>query len=441
MIVRLFHDLLPLARRPFAGSAVERVRGGQFAPDDKPHHIGVVQERVGLNNLMQPRAVEARLFDKTQVFYDRLFVGRSQTALLPVSLIEHELLIKGKPVEHDLVPLRSEIAESAIAAHSVDRPAAAIERKSKIVHGGVVRRPEIYLIVDAAALDKAFLFQRFPVHLRADGAHGLAAEFDFGQKFVLRAARKRRFEFEIEGILVGARRDLYRPDPTLGSGELHPDALPDSRRLHVPTAVVVIHPTLFPARLVDLGAVLRFDDEKILALFRTTAHVEREPRVPARMRSDEISVKPNLRGMIDAVEVEDTPLFELFPRENDLSRIPDVFAGFLFCDPARLALETERNSNPVLFFETAEKPFVLALVVPIECKIPIAVQAHPIFPHELRTGIVFQITFCVVHCFCNLLIIFVYGSVIAFVASVNVAQLLQSTPSWSAVSLYFSVLP
>lgn len=74
-----------------------------------------------------------------------------------------------------------------------------------------------------------------------------------------------------------------------------------------------------------------------------------------------------------------------------------MIAGSLCADAARFTLICERYDDFILPFESLKKMPVLALIVLVKRKIPFAVQTYPMTADKLRTGIIFNITFCVLH--------------------------------------------
>ena len=184
----------------------------------------------------------------------------------------------------------------------------------------------------------------------------------------------------------------------LAAGKFHPYAFPDARRLHVPTSVIVGHPTLFAARTGDIVAVLRLDDDDVLPFLDVIGDVEGKADISPRMRARKTTVYPNLCRIIHAVEVEKAPLCNLRFVQRYAAPIPDVVAGFFPTDPARRALISERNKNIVLFFKALKIFSVFALVALVESKIPLSVEIEPLAAHKLRTGIMLNVTFCMIHC-------------------------------------------
>ena len=93
MVVVALHAFHPFAGKPGGVGFIEQVCIRHLARNEKAHLIGPIKEARVFHFLMLSRPVEAHLLGHADIVLHRLIGWRRQSALRPITLIEHHLEI------------------------------------------------------------------------------------------------------------------------------------------------------------------------------------------------------------------------------------------------------------------------------------------------------------------------------------------------------------
>ncbi len=119
--------------------------------------------------------------------------------------------------------------------------------------------------------------------------------------------------------------------------------------------------------------------------------VERKTRIRAAVRPDVCAVHEHRRFIIRTLEVQQRAFFALAAYARG---IPNRFVHGLIADPARLRFVRERHVN---LARQLSRQRVRLVHFPAEPERPASVEVDPVLPHQLRAGIIFEITSYMLH--------------------------------------------
>ena len=193
---------------------------------------------------------------------------------------------------------------------------------------------------------------------------------------------------------MNIRRQFQRPDVRLRNA-FKPDGLPDARRLNIPACEVLILPSLFSSRLRKSERIIRFHDDQVASVDNRICDIKREARVTAFMFADEPPVHPDARPVVAPLKMNEDPFSRLRVHFHS-SLVPDMVVSRRVMNSAHLRLIGERNQDRLLLFKATGISGALSPVIVIKCKIPCTVQILPVPADQLRSGVVFDISFHVV---------------------------------------------
>ena len=100
----------------------------ELAPHDVAQPVGVVEEALLEDLLVQPRAVEARGLAQLDVADQRLVAGRGHDAVRVVALVEHQPLEDGLAVDLDGLAVDGDAAQAGVALHAVHHRAVGVQQ-------------------------------------------------------------------------------------------------------------------------------------------------------------------------------------------------------------------------------------------------------------------------------------------------------------------------
>ncbi len=153
--------------------------------------------------------------------------------------------------------------------------------------------------------------------------------------------------------------------------------------------IVIVFPTLLAAHLRSVQAVEYAKHDRVFAVLGILGDIRGKTAVRPDVFSRELAVHEQFGYVIDAFEMQENA-FARFLFDGYFSAVRNVTVVGELAYAARLVLGRERHVYRPVRLEN-----ILDSVA--ESEPPYAVQALPIFAHELRARIVFYIALRVLH--------------------------------------------
>ena len=191
-----------------------------------------------------------------------------------------------------------------------------------------------------------------------------------------------------ELLLVDVGHGEYRLQP-FGIHGFQPHRLPNAGGAGVHAAVAVQTLALLSSQLVAATQVVLHPHHQVVACSRLylPADVEGERRACAIVRAHFMAVDEDMCLVVGGTEVQANLATSPLRRDANLSLIPHGRNEVGVADARQLAFRTERHGNLTLQAGDILPAAFMARQSEVEVEVPSAVQAQPVSPLELRTGI------------------------------------------------------